>query len=168
MRFCAGQAGTEFTLFARLCAACGTTNRQRFFLRDFHAYTLHGISPERWSIVTILQSLERSMISIREGAKRRRKFWRNACSDSRGSLNRLFLRSDPCPIDWPRTQTNPQRSQYLKRDRCRNLLTSLTPRNLLRRRTGRTPRSQRCQSLPTSLTKTYSRGSKLVEEKRPL
>jgi hypothetical protein len=64
MGFCTGQAGTELTPFAGLRAACGTTNRQRFFLRDFHAYTMHGSSPERWSIMTILQSLERSMISI--------------------------------------------------------------------------------------------------------
>jgi hypothetical protein len=67
--FCARQPGTKFALFARLRAARGTTNRQRFFLRDFHAYTMHGNPPERWSIVTILKSLERSMISIREGAR---------------------------------------------------------------------------------------------------
>lgn len=57
MRFCAGQAGTEFALFAGLRAARGTTNRQRFLLCDFHAYTMHGDPPIRWSIVTIAQSL---------------------------------------------------------------------------------------------------------------
>jgi hypothetical protein len=76
MRFCARQAGTELALFAGLRAARGATNRQRFLLCDFHPYTMHGNSPERWSIVTILQSLERSMISIREGARQRRRFWR--------------------------------------------------------------------------------------------
>ena len=56
MRFCAGQAGTEFAFFAGLRAAGGTTNRERFLMCDFHAYTMHANSPTRWSIVTIAQS----------------------------------------------------------------------------------------------------------------
>ncbi len=56
MRFCAGQTGTELALFAGLRAARGATNRQRFLLCDFHAYTMHGNSPRIWSIVTIAQS----------------------------------------------------------------------------------------------------------------
>ena len=60
MRFCARQAGTELALFARLRTARGATNRQRFLLCDFHAYTMHGNWPTRWSIVTIPQSLRGS------------------------------------------------------------------------------------------------------------
>ncbi|SPF42503.1 hypothetical protein SBA1_460100 [Candidatus Sulfotelmatobacter kueseliae] len=45
MRVCSGQTRAEFALFARLRATRGTTNRQRFLLCDFHAYTMRGNSP---------------------------------------------------------------------------------------------------------------------------
>jgi len=64
MWFCAGQAGTQLALFARLSTARGTTNRQRFLLRDFHAYTMRGCSPTKWSIVTITQSSTRRIIFL--------------------------------------------------------------------------------------------------------
>jgi hypothetical protein len=58
MRFCAGQSGAELALFADFRAARRATNRQRFLLCDFHAYTMHGNSPTKWSILTIAQSFE--------------------------------------------------------------------------------------------------------------
>ena len=51
MRFCAGQASTQLTFFARLRAAGGTTNRQGQFLFGFHGYTMRRCFPTRWSIV---------------------------------------------------------------------------------------------------------------------
>jgi hypothetical protein len=77
MWFCAGQAGTQFALFARLSTARWTTNRQRFLLRDFHAYTMRGCSPAKWSIVTITQSFARRMISLEKGQGQRCKLWRH-------------------------------------------------------------------------------------------
>src|SRR5579872_1375485 len=87
----------------------------------------------------------------------------------------LFLRSDPCSINRPATETYPQRNQYLPREHsrirsqsnsqsCRGLLTSLTPRNLPRPLIRPTPRSPRCQNLLTSLTKACSRGSNIAGE----
>jgi hypothetical protein len=53
MRVCSGQAGAELALFPEFRATRGTTNRQRFFLFNFHAYTMRDKSSTRWSIVTI-------------------------------------------------------------------------------------------------------------------
>jgi hypothetical protein len=64
MRICSGQTRAEFALFARLRATGGTTDRQRFFLCDFHAYTMRGNSPIRWSIVTIARSYQRRIIAL--------------------------------------------------------------------------------------------------------
>jgi hypothetical protein len=102
MRFCAGQSRTELALFAGLRAARGTTNRQRFFLGDFHAYTMHGNSARRWSILTILQSLKGSS-SLQRLAGQLRKFWRSAFAIARISHS-IFLRVGPCSINRPRTQ----------------------------------------------------------------
>src|SRR5579872_3178981 len=75
MRVCSRQASAEFALFSRLRAARGTTHRQRFLLCDFHAYTMHGCSPTRWSIVTIAESSVRRII-ILESVWPALEFWR--------------------------------------------------------------------------------------------
>ena len=64
MRFCSGQPRAELALFARLRATRGTTNRQRFLLCDFHAYTMRDNLLIRWSIVTIAQASARRIISV--------------------------------------------------------------------------------------------------------
>jgi hypothetical protein len=56
MRFCAGQARAEFTLFSWFRATSGAPNRERVFLFDLHGYTMHGCVPRKWSIVTIVQN----------------------------------------------------------------------------------------------------------------
>jgi len=68
MRFCSGETRAEFALFAPLRATGGTTNRQRFLLRDFHAYTMRGNLPIRWSILTIAQSYSRRIIDTNTAA----------------------------------------------------------------------------------------------------
>jgi len=64
MGFGSGQASAELALFPWLRAAGGTTNRQRFFLCDFHFCTMRGCAPTNWSIVTIARSYPRRIISV--------------------------------------------------------------------------------------------------------
>jgi hypothetical protein len=95
MRFCSGQACAEFALFARLCATRGTTNRQRFLLCDFHAYTMRGNSPIRWSIVTISQSSARRIISVERVGDQRWNL-RRQCNPMTAAFSLgPFSRSDP-------------------------------------------------------------------------
>jgi hypothetical protein len=64
MRFCSGQAGAEFALFARLYATGRTTHRQRILRFDFHTHTMRDKSPTAWSLVTIAQSLRVSVFFV--------------------------------------------------------------------------------------------------------
>jgi hypothetical protein len=59
-----GQASADLAFFPWLRPARGTTNRQRFLLCDFHAYTMRGCSRTRWSIVTIVRSYRRRIIAV--------------------------------------------------------------------------------------------------------
>jgi len=52
MRICAGLACTELTLFSRLGATSGATNRQSSFPFGCHGYIVHCCSAQSWSIVT--------------------------------------------------------------------------------------------------------------------
>jgi hypothetical protein len=52
MRIGARLAGAEFTLFSRLGAARGTTNRQRLFLDGFHDTIMLRWPAGRCSILT--------------------------------------------------------------------------------------------------------------------
>src|SRR5579871_3768769 len=90
----------------------------------------------------------------------------------------FFLAHDGCGrglINWPINRANPQKNQYLVSEHCwtrsqpnsphcRRLPISLTPRSLPRpSTTGPTPRS-RSPNLLMSLTKVYSRESKIIEK----
>lgn len=93
MWFCPGQARADLAFFARLRPACGTTNRQRVLLRDFHAYTMRGFLPTKWSIVTIAQTSARRIISLEKGRASAASGGGNV-SDDRQGLPQPFLRSD--------------------------------------------------------------------------
>ncbi len=56
MRICTRLASTELTLFSRLGATSGATNRQRLFLLGCHGYMLQRCSAKSCSIVNRLTS----------------------------------------------------------------------------------------------------------------
>ena len=47
MRLGAGQASAKLTLFSRLSAASGATNREGFFLLGFHSYMVQRCSAKK-------------------------------------------------------------------------------------------------------------------------
>jgi len=51
MRICTGLASAELTLFSRLGATGGATNRQSSFLFGCHDYKVQHCSAKSWSIV---------------------------------------------------------------------------------------------------------------------
>jgi len=52
MRFCAGLTSAKLTLFSRLGATSGATDRQGLFLFGCHSYMMHRCSANKCSIVT--------------------------------------------------------------------------------------------------------------------
>jgi hypothetical protein len=94
MRFCSGQTRAEFAFFARLRATGGTTNRERFFLCDFHAYTMRGNSPINWSIVTIARSYPRRIIALERVDRQRYQLRSQVYEYRRVAGPSLFLGAD--------------------------------------------------------------------------
>jgi len=157
MRFCSWQASAEFAFFARLRTARGTTHRQRFLLRDFHAYTMHGCQPTRWSIVTIARSYRRRIISVERVDHQcyRRRLQAYVVAPS------LFLGAIPCSTNWLRKQTKFLNHRQLKHER-RPIRTAPNLRQRLGSHMSLTPKSLRCPSRHISPTAKSRRWMKFL------